>query len=88
MQAYGLCHDAVMEIDPDGYLEVEQLSAPRELTDDLFHYTGVEAGVFGILRSGVLRLSPFAATNDLWESRPLHPALSEPSRVSCTLGVL
>ncbi len=76
MQAYGLCHDAVMEIDPDGYLELEQLSAPRELTDDLFHYTGVEAGVFGILRSGVLRLSPFAATNDLWESRPLHPALS------------
>jgi hypothetical protein len=65
-----------VKIGADDYIEVQQQNAPRELTNDLYHYTGLETGVFGILRSGVLRLSPFAATNDLWESRPLNPALS------------
>ncbi|MEW2426554.1 DUF2971 domain-containing protein [Micromonospora sp. NPDC047644] len=60
----------------EAFLEAELFSAARTLTNHLFHYTTAEAAIFGILRSGTLRLSPFESTNDLWESRPLHPNLS------------
>jgi hypothetical protein len=63
-------------IDHDAYLEAELLNAPRRLSNHLFHYTNAEAAIFGILRSGTLRLSPFESTNDLWESRPLYPSLT------------
>ncbi|RKG79733.1 DUF2971 domain-containing protein [Corallococcus exercitus] len=62
-------------LDHEAYLEAELLNAPRRLSNHLFHYTNAEAAIFGILRSGALRLSPFESTNDLWESRPLYPSL-------------
>ncbi|MEU4532502.1 DUF2971 domain-containing protein [Micromonospora ureilytica] len=62
--------------DHEAYLEHELINAPRALSNHLFHYTNAEAAIFGILRSGLLRLSPFESTNDLWESRPLHPNLT------------
>lgn len=62
-------------IDHEAHLEAELHYAPRQLSNHLFHYTNAEAAIFGILRSGTLRLSPFESTNDLWESRPLYPAL-------------
>ncbi|RKG69839.1 DUF2971 domain-containing protein [Corallococcus sp. CA054B] len=62
--------------DHEAYLEAELLNAPRQLSNHLFHYTNAEAAIFGILRSGTLRLSPFESTNDLWESRPLYPSLT------------
>jgi len=63
-------------IDHEEYLEAELRNAPRRLSNHLFHYTNAEAAIFGILRSGTLRLSPFESTNDLWESRPLYPNLT------------
>lgn len=61
-----------MEFDAEGYLDAELLAAPKKLTGNLFHYTSAEAAIFGILGSGNIRLSPFASTNDLWESRPTY----------------
>jgi Protein of unknown function (DUF2971) len=53
---------------------------PAELrgtaTDHLYHYTGPDAAIAGILMSQTLRLSPYESTNDLWESRPFSPHLS------------
>jgi len=63
-------------VDFDAYLDEEILRAPKTLTDHLFHYTNANAAICGILRSGEFRLSPFDGTNDLWESRPLHPTLT------------
>ncbi|WP_254627520.1 DUF2971 domain-containing protein [Myxococcus sp. CA040A] len=62
-------------IEHEEYLEAELRNAPRWLSNQLFHYTNAEAAIFGVLRSGTLRLSPFESTNDLWESRPLYPSL-------------
>ncbi|MBH5336293.1 DUF2971 domain-containing protein [Streptomyces pactum] len=58
------------------FSEYETLVAPRELTGHLFHYTSVDAAVSGILPSQTLRLSPYTATNDLWESEPHYPVLT------------
>jgi len=63
-------------IDHEECLEAELRNAPRRLSNHLFHYTNAEAAIFGILRSGTLRLSPFESNNDLWESRPLYPNLT------------
>lgn len=57
-------------------LEHELRTAQRSLTGHLFHYTSADTAIFNILGSGTLRLSPFESTNDLWESRPLHPVIS------------
>lgn len=54
----------------------ESLEARGIATDHLYHYTGPDAAITGILMSGSLRLSPYASTNDLWESRPFSPHLS------------
>jgi hypothetical protein len=56
--------------------ELEMITAQRSETDDLYHYTNANVAMYNILASGTLRLSPFESTNDLWESRPLHPNLS------------
>lgn len=50
----------------------------KRLTQDLYHYTGSDVGMFNILAEGRLRLSPFEATNDLWESRPFMFGLTVP----------
>lgn len=55
---------------------MEMITAQRSETDDLYHYTNANVAMYNILASGTLRLSPFESTNDLWESRPLHPNLS------------
>ena len=47
-----------------------------ELTDDVYHYTSVDAALYGILGLGSIRLSPYESTNDPQESRPRLPALS------------
>ncbi|PRY18676.1 DUF2971 domain-containing protein [Pseudosporangium ferrugineum] len=60
----------------DAVFEAELEGAPRIPTDHLFHYTSAAAAMFGILRSGTLRLSPFEATNDPWESQPSFQTLS------------
>ncbi|MEU8006401.1 DUF2971 domain-containing protein [Catellatospora sp. NPDC049111] len=60
----------------EAYLEAELLSAHPTSTGQLFHYTTADSAISGILRSGTLRLSPFAATNDLWESRPIYPSVT------------
>jgi hypothetical protein len=65
-----------MENDFDAYFDAEVVTAERSRPDQLFHYPNFEAAIFGILASGTLRLSPFESTNDLWESRPLHPCLT------------
>lgn len=65
-----------MDQDHDAYFDAELRAASRSLTSHLYHYTSAEAGVFGILNSGTLRLSPFESTNDLWESRPTYLTLS------------
>lgn len=57
------------------YLEQELAAAPRELTPSLYHYTTSDAAILGILATRTIRISPFAGTNDLWESRPLRPSL-------------
>ncbi|WP_442804464.1 DUF2971 domain-containing protein [Streptomyces luteogriseus] len=57
-------------------LELEVAGAQRSETNDLYHYTNANVAMYNILASGTLRLSPFESTNDLWESRPLHPNLS------------
>ncbi|MEV0468937.1 DUF2971 domain-containing protein [Streptomyces prunicolor] len=56
--------------------ELEMITAQRSETNDLYHYTNANVAMYNILASGTLRLSPFESTNDLWESRPLHPNLS------------
>lgn len=56
--------------------ELEVITAQRSETNDLYHYTNANVAMYNILASGTLRLSPFELTNDLWESRPLHPNLS------------
>lgn len=66
----------VVNLDAELYLENELATARRELSNDLYHYTSADAAVLGILATGTLRLSPFASTNDLWESRPYYPGLS------------
>ena len=68
-----------MTDEPLDYFEQAHREAHREVTDELYHYTSAEAAIFEILRTGQLRLSPFESTNDLWESRPLHPSLSSHS---------
>lgn len=65
-----------MNVDHEASLEAELAHAPKSLSDHLFHYTNSEAAIFGILKSGTLRVSPFESTNDLWESRPLYPNLT------------
>ncbi|MDQ1031127.1 hypothetical protein QF035_008709 [Streptomyces umbrinus] len=65
--------------EPGAFLDIsefETLAAPRSLTGQLFHYTSVDAAVSGILPSKALRLSPYTATNDLWESEPHYPMLA------------
>lgn len=57
------------------YLERELAAAPKVLTSDLYHYTSSDAAILGILANHTIRMSPFAGTNDLWESRPLRPNL-------------
>ncbi|GAA2177729.1 hypothetical protein GCM10009847_04980 [Leucobacter tardus] len=64
-----------MDTDPTLASDRDYDSAPLEITDSLFHYTGAETAIFGLLSSGKLRLSPFESTNDLWESRPTYHAL-------------
>lgn len=59
----------------DDYLEMEFAVAPKTLTSDLYHYTSSDAAILGILANRSLRLAPFQGTNDLWESRPMHPNL-------------
>lgn len=61
-----------MTPDFDSFLDEEVDSAPKTLTNSLFHYTAPETAIFGILTSATLRLSPFDSTNDLWESRPSY----------------
>ncbi|MFN8106287.1 MAG: DUF2971 domain-containing protein [Nocardioidaceae bacterium] len=56
-------------------LERELASTPRTLTADLYHYTSSDSAILGVLANRTFRLSPFQATNDLWESRPLRPNL-------------
>ncbi|MEV6551803.1 DUF2971 domain-containing protein [Streptomyces sp. NPDC051597] len=56
--------------------ELEVITAQRSESNDLYHYTNANVAMYNILASGTLRLSPFESTNDLWESRPLHPVLS------------
>ncbi|MEV5982101.1 DUF2971 domain-containing protein [Streptomyces sp. NPDC052114] len=56
--------------------EYEVATAPRTVTGHLFHYTNTEAAVTGILGKGMLRLSPYKLTNDLWELQPHYPTLS------------
>ncbi|WP_212988557.1 DUF2971 domain-containing protein [Actinoplanes auranticolor] len=63
-------------IDLEAAFEAALNRAERTLTGDVFHYTGAEPAISGILRSGTLRLSPFESTNDLWESWPLRPGIS------------
>ncbi|GAA0493015.1 hypothetical protein Ade02nite_69850 [Paractinoplanes deccanensis] len=58
------------------FFDAEMENAPRQRTGALFHYTNAEAAIFGILRSGTLRLSPFETTNDPWESKPAYPAIA------------
>lgn len=67
------CEDPGFSLD---FSEYETLAAPRKLTGHLFHYTSVDAAVSGILPSQTLRLSPYPATNDLWESEPHYPMLT------------
>ncbi|MER6195985.1 DUF2971 domain-containing protein [Streptomyces sp. NPDC001586] len=55
--------------------EVDLLAQRRE-SGMLFHYTSADTAIFLILRSGMLRLSPFESTNDLWEARPDFPVLT------------
>ncbi|MFF4733567.1 DUF2971 domain-containing protein [Streptomyces mirabilis] len=62
----------------ESHREFEVLTAPRTLTGSLFHYTN-DKGLFGILNSGKLRLSPYQFTNDLWESQPHYPSFSQRS---------
>ncbi|TFD90387.1 DUF2971 domain-containing protein [Cryobacterium serini] len=57
------------------FLEQELAAAPRLLTPNLYHYTSSDAAILGILANRTIRMSPFAGTNDLWESRPLRPNL-------------
>lgn len=64
-----------MDFDFEAYRDQELTSAPRVLSNDLFHYTSSDAAILGILSTGSLRLSPFDSTNDLWESRPLYPMI-------------
>ncbi|QIY66364.1 DUF2971 domain-containing protein [Streptomyces sp. RPA4-2] len=64
----------------ESHLEFEVLAAPRTLTGSLFHYTS-DKGLFGILASGELRLSPYRFTNDLWESQPHYPSFSQRSGI-------
>lgn len=68
-----------MDFDFEAYRDQELTLAPRVLTNDLFHYTSSDAAILGILSTGSLRLSPFDSTNDLWESRPLYPAIHSPA---------
>lgn len=56
-------------------LENELEEAARSLTDNLYHYTSADTAIDGILRSKVLRLSPFSSTNDLWETNPIYPTI-------------
>src|SRR6185312_13416997 len=48
---------------------------PNE-TDDLFHYTSADIGVFNILAEGRLRLGPYESTNDPRESKQRFVSLS------------
>ncbi|WP_082569289.1 DUF2971 domain-containing protein [Microbacterium sp. Root180] len=64
-----------MEFDHSAFLDAEVLLAPRTPTANLYHYTNADAAIFGILKSGQLRMSPFESTNDLWESKPGHPTI-------------
>jgi hypothetical protein len=45
-------------------------------TDDLFHYTSADTGVFSILAEKRLRLGPYESTNDLRESKQRFVSLS------------
>ncbi|MFC4049983.1 DUF2971 domain-containing protein [Actinomadura syzygii] len=66
----------------DGVTDYEQIweqslrDAPRVPSGVVYHYTGADTAILGILASGMLRLSPFSTTNDLWESRPFYPSIS------------
>ena len=46
------------------------------LTNDVYHYTGVDTAIYGILDRGAIRLGPYESTNDPQESRPKFPPLS------------
>ena len=73
----GISHAVHVPFTPyDLALEQQMLTAPRQRTGHLFHYTSAATAIDHILPNGTLRLSPYEGMNDLWESQPHYPVIS------------